>query len=378
MVLKAFKYRIYPDKKQYIQLAKTFGCVRFVYNYYLHMKKELYENEKKTMSKNDCNNHLNRVLKKSDEYKWLKEVDKFALTNAIYNLDNAFQNFFREIKKGNKNQGYPKFKNKKENRFSYTTNFTNNNIEVDFENNKIKLPKLKWIEAKVHRKFDGKIKSATVSKTPSNKYFVSILIDTEINQLPKNNNKIGFDLGIKEFLIDSNGNHVENPKHLYKYEWKLVKLQRQHAKKKIGSNNWNKHKIKIARLHEKITNVRKDFLHKLSSLIINENQVIISEDLQVFNMVRNHQLAKAINDVSWGEFTRQLKYKANWYGRTYHKISPWFASSQTCSNCGHKNKEVKKLNVRQWVCSECRSIHHRDENAAVNILNQGLKELNLV
>lgn len=371
MVLKAFKYRIYPDKKQQIQLAKTFGCVRFVYNYYLNMKIELYKNEGKSMSKVDCNNHLNRVLKKSDEYKWLKEVDKFALTNAIYNLDNAFQKFFKE------KTGFPKFKSKKTNKHSYTTNYTNNNIEVDFDKNIIKLPKLKWVKCKLHRKFNGKIKSATISQVPSGKYFVSILVEEEIEQLPKNNNAIGFDLGIKDFMITSDGEKIKNPKTLYKYEKKLAKLQRQLAKKKIGSNNWCKHRIKIAKLHEKITNIRKDFLHKLSSRIVRENQVIVSEDLKVSNMLKNKNLAKSISDVSWYEFTRQLEYKAKWYGRIYHKINTFFASSQLCSNCGFKNEKVRNLSVREWICPNCGSKHQRDVNAAINILNQGLKELRL-
>jgi len=368
-MLKAFKYCIYPNETQIQQIHKTFGCVRFVYNYYLNKKISLYKSEGKSISKIDCNNHLNRELKK--EFEWLKDVDKFSLTNAIYNLDSAYQRFFKE------RTGFPKFKSKKDNRQSYTTNFTNGNIEVDFEGNKIKLPKLKWVKAKVHRSFDGQIKSATISKTPSGKYFVSVLAEVKIDQHPANDRVIAFDLGIKEFFIDSNGKHIDNPKTLSRYEKKLAKMQRKLSKKQKGSKNRIKARIKVARLHEKITNIRRDFLHKLSSKIINENQVIISEDLQVKNMVKNHNLAKAISDVSWGEFTRQLEYKSKWYGRTYHKIDRWFASSQICSDCENVNKEVKLLSIREWVCENCGSIHQRDENAAKNILKRGMEELGI-
>ena len=266
LMLKGYKYRIYPTKEQEIQLNKTFGSCRFVYNQLLAKKIELYKEEQKSLSKTDCNNYCNRELKK--EYLWLKEVDKFALTNSIYDLDSAYQNVFRRIKKGSKELGFPKFKSKRNHNYSYKTNFTNNNIKVDFDNNKIQLPKLKWIKCKLHRKFKGKILFATISKTPSNKYFVSFNVEVEHEIISKNNNMIGFDLGIKEFLIDTNNNHIDNPRVLKQYEDKLTKLQRQLAHKDKGSNNFKKQCVKIARVHEKITNIRKDFQHKLSNEII--------------------------------------------------------------------------------------------------------------
>lgn len=319
------------------------------------------------MSKFDCNNYCTRVLKK--EYEWLKEVDKWSLSNSVFNMDSAYQKFFKE------HAGYPKFKSKKDNRRSYTTTFNCNNIEVSFDGNKIKLPKLKWVKTKVSQAFIEKIKSATISQTPSGKYFVSILVDCEIKTLDPVENKIGIDLGIKDLVITSDGEKFQNPKALQKYQDKLAREQKKLSKKKPGSKNRNKQRIEVAKVYEKIANIRKDNLHKISHKLTNENQVIVSENLQVSNMVKNHNLAKSISDCGWYELTRQLQYKAEWYGRMYLKVDTFYPSSQTCNCCGYVNPEIKNLSIRRWECPECHIVHDRDINAAKNILNEGLKLL---
>ena len=358
-MLKAYKYRIYPTSEQKIYLAKTFGCTRFVYNQMLSDRIKSFD-ENKDFDIKKVKYPTPAQYKK--KYEWLKEVDSLALANAQMNLDKAYKNFFRD-----KSVGFPKFKSKKTNRFSYTTNNQSGTISLD--GNYIKIPKLKSkIKIVLHRQFKGVIKSATISKTPSNQYYVSILVDTENIKLPKTNNKIGIDLGVKEFAICSNGDRFDNPKNLRKSEKKLAKLQKDLSRKQKGSNNRNRARLKVAKLHQRIANQRIDFLHKLSTKIIRENQSIVLEDLQVKNMMKNHKLAKAISEVSWAEFRTLLEYKATWHERKIIIAPSNYASSQLCSKCGYKNSAVKNLSLRNWTCPNCGANHDRDMNASINLL----------
>ena len=299
-MIKAYKFRAYPNKKQQLLFAKTFGCARFVYNYYLYKKIELYKSSKESLSYNKCSADLTQLKK---ELIWLKEVDKWSLQNSLRNLDSAYQKFFKE------HVGFPKFKSKKTHRHSYTTTFSNNNIE--YNNNRIKLPKLGWVKVRDKQIPQGRILNATVSQTPSGKYYISLcceIDDMEFTPYEYTDCVIGLDLGIKEFCITSNGEKIENPKYLKKSLEKLAKLQKELARKTRGGSNWNKTRIKVARAYEKVNNQRRDFLQKLSTQLIKDNDIICIEDLNVSGMVKNHKLAQAISDVSWSDISiRKLK-----------------------------------------------------------------------
>ena len=359
---RAYKYRIYPTNEQKHSLARTFGCVRFVYNWALRQKTDAYYKEQKRIYYKDLSEMLT-TLKKQDDYAWLSEVSSVPLQQSLRHLDRAFINFFEG--RGE----YPTFKKKRNQQAAtYTSNaFT-------WRDGKITLAKMdEPLDIRWSRPLPEGCKpsSVTVSKDGADRYFISILVEEEIAHLPPSEQNVGADLGLKSFVVLSDGEVVGNPKFFHKDEKKLAKAQRRHAKKKKGSKNRDKARKKVARIHARIADRRRDFLHKLSTRMVRENQTICVESLAVKNMVKNEKLSKAISDVGWSEFVSQLEYKANWYGRTLVKIDRWYPSSKRCFDCGHILDSLT-LDVREWTCPECGVHHDRDINAAQNILAAGL------
>ena len=364
---KAFKYRIYPNKKQQELIQKTFGCCRFVYNYYLNMRKESYEKDKTSVTYNMCSKNLT-LLKKQLE--WLREPDKDALQKSLKDLDMAYQKFFKE------HSGYPKFKSKKNRYKSYRTSYTKTSAggNIIFINKHIKLPKIGLVKTKDKQLPQGRILNATVSQEPNGHYYCSLCCtDVEIPQFTKTNKNIGIDLGICDFAIFSDGTKIENPRFYEKSEKKLVMIQRRLSRKTKGGSNWNKARIKVANLQKHITNQRKDFLQKLTTDIVKNYDVICIEDLDVKSLKEsdNTQTNKHVSDVSWSEFRRMLIYKTQWYGKELSVIDRFYPSSQICHICGHISGK-KSTDIRAWACPNCQSELDRDINAAINILNKGL------
>lgn len=370
MANKAYKFRIYPNAEQKILLAKTFGCCRFVYNHWLDRKIKQYKNDKTSVTYTTCAKEMAQ-LKKISEFSFLQEVDSVSLQQSLRHLDTAFQNFFRQPK-----NGFPRFKSKKQSKNSYSTVCINRN--VDIENGCIKLPKIGLVKLKQHRKIpvDYKLKSVTISQTPSRKYYVSILFEYEKQVQNKELlSFLGLDYSMHELYKDSNSNEPAYPRYYRSAEKKLAKEQRKLSHMQKGSSNRNKQRIKVAKLHEKVADQRKDFLHKLSRQIANAYDCICIEDLNMKAMSRYLHFGKSVSDNGWGMFTAFLKYKLEEQGKRLIRVDKFFASSQTCSVCGYKNNSTKDLSIREWDCPRCGTHHDRDVNAAINIKNEGMRML---
>ena len=369
-MLNAYKYRLHPTREQSEFFNKSFGCVRFIYNWGLQKRIDAYMKDKGRISYVQLCAMLTD-LKKEGKYSWLRDVSTECLQQSLRNLDAAFTRFFREKK------GFPRFKSKSRSRQSYKAILS---VHVDQERRRIKLPKIGWVKYGNNRKFEGDVRSVTVSVTPSGKYYVSVLVD-DGKELPEKlpvtfDTTIGIDMGIKDFAVCSNGDTYENPRYLIKAEQRLRTLQKRLSRKKKGSNRRNRARMILARQHEKVANRRQDYLHKISTKIVRENQAIVVEDLNTKGMMKNHRLSKAIGACGWSTFFKMLEYKCERQGKTFIRIGRFDPSSKMCS-CGHVYRGLK-LSEREWVCPNCGSVNDRDLLAACNIKRFGLQEQNLL
>ncbi len=357
-----YRFRLYPTKEQEQFLKQEAGNIRFVYNYFLSLAKKEYESTQKKWNYYEYKKLLPELKK---EFEFLKLSNSQSLQESLKNLDKAFKNFFKGL------SDFPKFKKKKKvNSISIPQYFK-------IEGNKVKIPKLKTsIKFKKHRIIEGEIKSISIVITPSGKYYLNILTDREIKSLPKVRKAVAIDMGLTDFIVTSDNQAVKNPKHFKKLERRLKLWQRRLSRKEKGSNNFKKWAKRVAKLHEKITNAKNDFLHKLSRKLIDENQVIIVENLNIKGLIKNKKLSKHIHQASWYKFINMLEYKAKFYGRELIKVDTFYPSSKLCSVCGYKNKELK-LSDRTWICPVCKTKHNRDYNAALNLLKEGLKQVGL-
>jgi len=393
-MVKGVRIRVYPNKKQRILINKTFGCTRLIYNLALAYRIESYENDKTKINYSDTNVMLTQ-LKKEEEYNFLNEVDSMSLQQTLRDLNSAFKHFFKD------GFGYPKYKSKRDYNCSYRTqnNKSRTGITVTFDGKHVKLPKLGTLKSKCTIDVsEGNILNATIERTPSNKYYVVLCVNMPTVNKKNKGNIIGIDVGLKDFLIDSDGNKVSNRKFLRKNLKKLKKEQKRFShvleshivdyktignkrypiydKKILDCKNLQKQRIKVAKISEHIVNQRNDFLQKLTTKLVSENQVISLEDLNVKGMTKNHHLAMSICDASWSKFKTMLEYKAKAYDTSIVYVPRFFASSQTCNCCGYKNADTKNLKIRKWTCPNCNTTHDRDINAAINIKNKGLEILN--
>ena len=371
---KRYNFRIYPNGEQEAQIQKNFGCVRFVYNYFLNKRIEQYKAGGGIYSYYDASRDLTQ-LKKQEEYAWLKEADSHSLQNALKNMNYAFSEFFRRVREKSGAPGFPRYKTKRETRQSYTTQAQAGKEVISFEGNrKIRLPKIGLVDCRASRQIEGRILSASVSQAPSGKYFVSVCCtDIEPEPFPLTGEAVGLHFGIRTLAVTSDGENIENNRYLEKTQKKISRLQRSVSRKPKGSANREKARIALAKAYERVKDQRTDTLQKLTTQLVRDYDTICVRGEDLAKMVRARPYSYYLSDASWGELVRQLKYKCAWYGKTLIEVEPKFPSAQLCSSCGSRNAELANKPTQKWACAVCGATHERARNAAINTLNEGLR-----